>query len=113
MDRTTSSHSDEKLSHLVLSFDRTNGHFTSFAISFYLKCGIMFSYSIPAYYLLGGGSMAKTGKKPKITSTENYRYDEQEVLLRPDIGLQAQFKKKKTPKLIAMTHHLIQSYPGI
>jgi len=42
--------------------------------------------------------MAKTGKKPKITSTENYRYDEQEVLLRPDIGLQAQFKKKKNPK---------------
>jgi adenine-specific DNA-methyltransferase len=42
--------------------------------------------------------MAQKGKKPKPPSAEDYRHDEQESLLRPDAGLQVQFKKKKPPK---------------
>ena len=43
--------------------------------------------------------MAKNSKIPKSSITENYKHDENEALLRPDAGLQAQFKKKKTPKI--------------
>ncbi len=42
--------------------------------------------------------MAKTTRKPQLTSAENYDHKEQQVLIRPDVGLQAQFKKKKPAK---------------
>jgi len=42
--------------------------------------------------------MAKTTRKPQLTSAENYDHKEQQALIRPDVGLQAQFKKKKPAK---------------
>ena len=42
--------------------------------------------------------MAKTTRKPRLTSAENYDHKEQQALIRPDVGLQAQFKKKKPAK---------------
>jgi adenine-specific DNA-methyltransferase len=42
--------------------------------------------------------MAKTTRKPQLASTENYDHKEQQALIRPDVGLQAQFKKKKPAK---------------
>src|SRR5262245_45530989 len=41
-------------------------------------------------------------RSPKSTSqpkkTENYKHPEAELLLRPEVGTQAQFRKKKSPK---------------
>lgn len=44
--------------------------------------------------------MAKrsAGKPPKIVQTETYKHKEAESLLRPEVGTQAQFRKKKEPK---------------
>jgi adenine-specific DNA-methyltransferase len=42
--------------------------------------------------------MPKKKINPAAQSAESYRHDENEALLRPDAGLQAQFKKKKPPK---------------
>jgi adenine-specific DNA-methyltransferase len=48
--------------------------------------------------------MATKGKKPKAAAAKggdpakSYKYPEAEALMRPDIGTQAQFKKKKEPK---------------
>ena len=42
--------------------------------------------------------MAKNSKTPKTSLADNYGYKEKETLLRPDAGLQAQFKKKKPAK---------------
>ncbi len=42
--------------------------------------------------------MAKTTRKTQLASTENYDHKEQQALIRPDVGLQAQFKKKKPAK---------------
>lgn len=39
--------------------------------------------------------MAKTIRKPQLASAENYDHKEQQSLIRPDVGLQSQFKKKK------------------
>src|ERR1035437_2717181 len=48
--------------------------------------------------------MATRGRKPKAAAAANgnpaksYKHPEAEALMRPDIGTQAQFKKKKEPK---------------
>src|SRR5437773_7097301 len=45
--------------------------------------------------------MVKPKVKPKATKVKqakNYRHPESESLMRPDVGTQAQFKKKKPPK---------------
>jgi adenine-specific DNA-methyltransferase len=44
--------------------------------------------------------MAKrtAGKSPKTVQTETYRHKEAESLLRPEVGAQSQFRKKKEPK---------------
>jgi adenine-specific DNA-methyltransferase len=41
--------------------------------------------------------MARTGPSRRSRKAENYRHEE-EALLRPDVGTQAQFRKKKPPK---------------
>src|SRR3990172_3605314 len=43
-----------------------------------------------------GGRSSKGAGKPK--QAESYRHPEAESLLRPDVGTQAQFRKKKPPK---------------
>ena len=40
----------------------------------------------------------KEGRRPQATNAEAYEHKGEEGLLRPDIGLQAQFKKQKPPK---------------
>ncbi len=42
--------------------------------------------------------MAKAKNSAKLPHAENYRHPEAKSLLRPDVGTQAQFKKKKPPK---------------
>src|SRR5437879_10687933 len=44
-----------------------------------------------------GGRVASKGRVSKRRRAETYTHDEQ-ALLRPDIGTQAQFRKKKPPK---------------
>jgi adenine-specific DNA-methyltransferase len=41
--------------------------------------------------------MARTKNSPKVRPAENYRHPESESPMRPDVGTQAQFKKKKPP----------------
>jgi adenine-specific DNA-methyltransferase len=36
-------------------------------------------------------------KTPKLQQAESYKHPESESLMRPDVGTQAQFKKKKPP----------------
>ena len=40
----------------------------------------------------------RSKKQTALSQTESYRHTEAKALLRPDVGTQAQFKKKKTPK---------------
>jgi len=42
--------------------------------------------------------MSKKTKNPTAQTAENYRHEENEAILRPDAGLQAQFNKKRMPK---------------
>src|SRR5271167_2166861 len=39
----------------------------------------------------------KNAKPPKIKSAESYQHPESESPMRPDVGTQAQFKKRKPP----------------
>ena len=41
--------------------------------------------------------MARKGKDAKPPKTESYKHPTAETLLRPEVGIQAQFKKKKPP----------------
>src|SRR3989337_1030239 len=41
--------------------------------------------------------MKNTDSKAVETDTKSYRHTEAELLLRPDVGTQAQFRKKKPP----------------
>jgi adenine-specific DNA-methyltransferase len=40
----------------------------------------------------------KNSKKPKTKPAKNYRHPESQSLMRPEVGTQAQFKKKKAPQ---------------
>jgi adenine-specific DNA-methyltransferase len=42
------------------------------------------------------GKVAKK-RQPKLQQAESYKHPESESLMRPDVGTQAQFKKKKPP----------------
>lgn len=45
-----------------------------------------------------GRRTRKKSKSKTSSSTDTYRYPESESLMRPDVGTQAQFRKKKSPK---------------
>jgi adenine-specific DNA-methyltransferase len=52
-------------------------------------------------FQLGGQLMARGRRKsgvPKVPKAETYRHPEAEAPLRPEVGTQAQFKKKKPPR---------------
>jgi adenine-specific DNA-methyltransferase len=52
--------------------------------------GILFAFPMTK-------NISKTRKKPPVSDAKNYKHPESSSLLRPDVGVQPQFKKTKPP----------------